>query len=82
MLRIFLAAEQGRIQQVKITGDFFLHPEENLPKLEKELAGVSLTNDSLLFAIKSFLENNPTEVYGFSAEDLTKTILQVNNLAI
>jgi hypothetical protein len=37
LVRVRLKEEQGQIRSVKITGDFFLVPEESLGKLEKML---------------------------------------------
>ena len=78
MLRIFLEEEHGNIAKIKITGDFFLYPEENLSKIEENLRGASLDEEKLLFLIKSFLESNPTELYGFAARDLVQAILNCN----
>ena len=37
MLRVRLKEKDGRIESAKISGDFFLIPEESLSKLEKML---------------------------------------------
>lgn len=75
MLRLFLEEEQGKISKIRITGDFFMHPEENLKFLEEALLGVNLDESSLLAATENFLSEYPTELYGFSLEDLTTAIL-------
>jgi lipoate-protein ligase A len=38
-----LWAEGGEVSRAKITGDFFLHPEERIEALEASLRGLRLT---------------------------------------
>lgn len=76
MLRLFLEADHGKITKIRITGDFFMHPEENLKFLEESLLGVDLENKDLLAAMQTCLSQHPTELYGFGPEDLTTAILE------
>ena len=45
LVSIELSAEENVISGVKITGDFFLHPEESISDLESSLVGVKIPFD-------------------------------------
>ncbi|MBS7657259.1 hypothetical protein KEJ33_04980 [Candidatus Bathyarchaeota archaeon] len=42
LIKVQLEIEDKKIKKVKITGDFFLHPEELIDDMEKAVAGASL----------------------------------------
>ncbi|OQA61826.1 MAG: hypothetical protein BWY40_00445 [bacterium ADurb.Bin270] len=46
MLRAKVCVEDGKIKDAMITGDFFLHPEEDISKIEKLFAGRPIPLDS------------------------------------
>lgn len=77
LLKIFLEDDvrQGKIISIKITGDFFAHPEENIEKLENALIGADLVQDALASRIDEFLKNSATEFFGLDKESLVSTIL-------
>jgi len=60
------------IKKIKITGDFFLHPEETIEKLEESLVGVKLEKKYLKNKIESVLKNS--EFYGFDVNSLSNAI--------
>ena len=67
--------EGDRIQRVKITGDFFLHPEEFLEELEEALVGSLLDESSLAMFIKGVAEKKNATLLGVSPEDFAKCIV-------
>jgi lipoate-protein ligase A len=75
LLKIFLEDDGGKIRNVKITGDFFLYPEENIEKLEAHLAGCELSKEALAANIEGFLRSTPTNFFGLDSESLVATIL-------
>lgn len=75
LLKIFLEDLEGKIQGIKITGDFFTYPEEHVELLEKELVGTSLQSTALTFRVHEFFMKYPTELFGVDEESLVKTIL-------
>lgn len=75
LLKVFLEDSGGKIVSVRITGDFFAHPEENIEKLEGALAGVKLDPDELRKKIAAFLEESGTKLFGVDTESLVTTIL-------
>ncbi len=78
LLKIFLDDADGKIVSLKITGDFFLYPEENIEALEKALRGVLIKKDALTAAIQNFLSAHPTSLFGLDAESLVTTILNAS----
>lgn len=75
LLKIFLEDADGKIVSIKITGDFFMHPEENIEDLERALVGAQLDEKNLNEKINEFLNLNPTTFFGLDTESLVKTIL-------
>ncbi len=61
------------IHSIKITGDFFLYPEDGLDKLESDLIDTKLEKNSLIQKIQKSLDDS--HVFGFDARSLTKAIL-------
>jgi lipoate-protein ligase A len=61
------------INSIKITGDFFLYPEESLEDLEAQLKGTLLDRYKLKEKIDKCLENS--EAFGFDTESMVAAIL-------
>lgn len=61
------------INSIRITGDFFLYPEETLDELEVNLIGTKLGKDEIKQKIEKCL--NGSEAFGFDSESLTDAIL-------
>ncbi len=60
------------IKKIKITGDFFMFPEDSVASLEEALVGTAPKEDELLKVVKDFYEN--VESYGIDPEDMVKAI--------
>lgn len=75
LVRIRLNEDQGTIKTVKITGDFFLVPEESLPKLEKMLEDTPLRDGELKLLVDRFFRGTGAQGLGVSPEDFVKAIL-------
>ena len=65
--------ESMEIKSIKITGDFFLHPEETIEKLEVSLVGVKLEKESIKNKIEYILKHS--EFYGFDVDSLSNAIV-------
>ena len=61
------------INSIKITGDFFLYPEESLEYLEAQLKGTILDRDKLKEKIDICLKDS--EAFGFDNESMVAAIL-------
>lgn len=73
------AAQSGAtIHAVHISGDFFLHPEDALPAIEKSLGGlpVNSTAQGLAQKIHEALAAQKAAFLGVSAEDIAQTIVE------
>ncbi len=60
------------IQSLKLTGDFFLHPEETISALEACLAGakIPLEVDDLIEKLNTMLQEKRAELIGVTPEDI------------
>ena len=75
VVRVRLTEREGRIDKVKISGDFFLIPEDGLPKLEKMLEDVRLDEKELKLLVERFYRGTNAQGLGVSPDDFVKAIL-------
>ena len=61
------------ISSIRITGDFFLYPEETLDQIEASLIGTKMDRNSIKETIEECLSHS--EAYGFDSESLTEAIM-------
>src|SRR5205807_9884575 len=74
LVRVRLKEEQGLIRSIKITGDFFLVPEESLGKLEKMLEDAPLREAELRLLVDRFFRGTGAKWFGVSSDDVVKAI--------
>jgi lipoate-protein ligase A len=62
----------GMITHMKITGDFFLHPEDTIENIEKAFVGnsVSISDDELSVKLQRVLKD--AVLIGVTVEDLVR----------
>ena len=75
LVKVQLRSEGDKIKEVRITGDFFLHPEELIDELEKTLVGSMLNEGFLTHCIKIFLKKHKAVLLGAAPEDFAKCIV-------
>lgn len=75
LLRVRLRENGERIESVKLSGDFFLIPEDSLPKLEKMLEDVPLREKELKLLVDRFFRGTNAQGLGVSPDDFVKAIL-------
>jgi hypothetical protein len=80
LIKILLEYEEERNQEyiktvnsIRITGDFFLYPEDSLENLEMQLKGIRLDKAMLKKKIDECLRN--AEPFGFDSESLSEAIM-------
>ena len=61
------------ISSIRITGDFFLYPEETLDQIEASLIGKKMDRNSIKETIEKCLSHS--EAFGFDPESLTDAIV-------
>ncbi len=72
LLRVQLNAEDGVIKNIKIAGDFFIHPEKAILDIERFLVGKKINDiESIL---EEFLLNNNITIIGFKPTDLSNAL--------
>ena len=75
LVRVRLTEAEGRIQSAKISGDFFLIPEDSLQKLEKMLEDVRLEENELKLLVDRFFRGTGAQGLGVTPDDFVKAIL-------
>lgn len=78
MIKIELREENKVIKDIKITGDFFLYPENGIEILENGLKGVKL--NQILDEIKKIAKYNNLKFFGLTCEGIFEAVnLALNN---
>ena len=62
----------GKLEKVKLVGDFFMHPEEAIMGLEEALKGSPL--DEIDGRVESFIAEQNIILYGVAPSDFVKVI--------
>lgn len=77
LIRVKLEAD-AQINAVRINGDFFLHPEDALPEIEKNLSGLPIdTQESdLAQQIHQALARQNAAFIGVTPEDIAQTMVE------
>jgi lipoate-protein ligase A len=75
LLRVRLQVEHNIIQSIRITGDFFMHPEPAIEQLERQLIGIQCNAQALSAILQQFFERD-IEIVGASAEDFVTVIMK------
>ena len=75
MIRVYLTKKNDVIEEVKITGDFFLHPEVFIEELEEALRGFALNEPGLTELIKSLSAKRDATFLGVSPQDVARCIM-------
>ncbi|MBS7639063.1 MAG: lipoate protein ligase C-terminal domain-containing protein [Candidatus Bathyarchaeia archaeon] len=76
LIKVQLEREDNKIKAIKITGDFFMHPEELIDELEKSLIGCSIEESAITEIIKRFIEEKGVILLGVAPEDFAKCIVR------
>jgi hypothetical protein len=65
--------DYSTINSIRITGDFFVYPEESFDELEASLIGTKLEKNPVRQKVQQWLRGS--QVFGFDSESLTNAIL-------
>jgi len=76
LIRIKIKTELGCLSEVKISGDFFMYPEDELWKLENTLKGTDISRDKILAKIQKFYRDKKILSPGVTPEDFTEAIIK------
>ena len=75
LIKVKLSISSDKIEQVRILGDFFLHPEETIIAIEETLSGSKKDEKEIQKSIERILIETDATLIGASAVDLSKTIV-------
>lgn len=75
LVKIDLEEKEGMIEKIKITGDFFMYPEEIITKLEENLAGCKINNEALIKNLDNFWKDYKVICFGITSQGLACAIL-------
>lgn len=77
LIRVTLEIENDIINDVLLSGDFWLFPTNKLYEMEQKLIGVKIDQAELSEILNSFFEENQIQSPGTTAQDFVKTIMLV-----
>ena len=75
LIKVKLSVSSEKIDQVRILGDFFLHPEETILAIEESLIHSNIDENSIEKTIERILNESDATLIGATAADFSKTIL-------
>jgi outer membrane protein assembly factor BamA len=77
LLKIFIEYDENKnkIKDIRITGDFFVYPEEAIELMETKLKNTVIEREQLQEKIQSIIKEYHIEFIGVNAEGLTQGIL-------
>ena len=75
LVKVKLEIIAEKIAEVKILGDFFLHPEEVILDIEKELIGCANDETTIEDIIIQILRESNATLIGAAAADIAQTII-------
>ncbi|MEM2121145.1 MAG: lipoate protein ligase C-terminal domain-containing protein [Candidatus Woesearchaeota archaeon] len=73
---VFDDSEREIIKDVKITGDFFIHPEQAIFEIENLIRGKRIRD--LKKILNSYLEKNKIIIIGFEVQDILNALKEIN----
>jgi lipoate-protein ligase A len=75
VIKISLSIDDDRIKDLNISGDFIIHPEQAISKLEENLKGEFLIEENLIKRIKETFSTYGIQALGANEEDFAKAIM-------
>ncbi len=76
LIRVSMRVEEGKIKSIRITGDFFMYPEEAIRKLESILKDCPLIESEILNRIEMFYKSEKVTTPMIEPRDFLKAIMR------
>jgi hypothetical protein len=76
VIKVELEQAEGKVARIKISGDFFLYPEEALERLEAALVGKPLEHGALLKVLEEFFEREVKDAPMLEPDHFVTAILR------
>ena len=80
LIEVELSTENNRMSTLKITGDFFIYPEEALEIIEQELLGITIDKEQLINKIEEIYKKQQISTPWITINDWVTVILKAINL--
>lgn len=78
LVKARVEASAGSIAHVKITGDFFLHPEDAITDIETALIGANLDEAVIATTVSDALSSRNAQLIGAAPSDFAKVVLEAS----
>jgi hypothetical protein len=72
LLKVLVIEEGGTIKEAKISGDFFVYPEEAIDEIEGCLKGADISR--VREVLRDFAKRRTVRTVGFTLEDIAEII--------
>ncbi|MHA2060093.1 MAG: lipoate protein ligase C-terminal domain-containing protein [Candidatus Ranarchaeia archaeon] len=76
LVRVDIQIKQSKISGIKISGDFFLHPEEDIAIIEQAVINMPIDEKRLTEKINDVLTEREIESVGVDAEAFARAIMK------
>ena len=73
LLRLSLELSSGKISAIQIRGDFFMHPEEGVEKIEQALVGTAVDKE-IVKAVDKAVAENSIEMFGLDSKAVFEAV--------
>ncbi|MEM2942614.1 MAG: lipoate protein ligase C-terminal domain-containing protein [Candidatus Bathyarchaeia archaeon] len=80
LIRVECTVEKKILLGVVVTGDFFLHPEEAIQELERDLTGLRAEPEIIRSHVMEFFRKG-YEIVGATPEDFAKAVVEAASKA-
>lgn len=67
--------KSNKINKLKITGDFFVYPEEGIEIIENEMENTIIDRDIIYNKIEKIINTNLIQLIGLNSDGITKGIM-------
>ena len=75
LIKLFINFDGEQIKEIKLTGDFFVYPEEKITVIEKFLVGKAVTNiEAIKNDFQDLLNEEDIEFFGIDIDSIFLTI--------
>jgi hypothetical protein len=76
LIKVKVQIQEDKINNIRISGDFFMYPEDSLWELEGILLGASARQEDVLLKVKEFYRKTNVLTPGVFPEDFTEAIVR------
>jgi len=79
MIKVALTQRDGKIEWLKITGDFFLHPEDLIEEMERILISSSIEESDISNSIEGLMKKRNGTLVGVAPADIARCIMMAGD---